>query len=102
MLGLAVLASYLAWRHHTIRRMSADAYRLFRDARSDSVSRPGEAGPSLGSFNNPVFSEDFRDHMERRDSVVEVSLCSLFSEVQHLLLPPLVSSFNNVKSWSKQ
>ena len=73
MLGLAVLASYLAWRHHTIRRMSADAYRLFRDARSDSVARPGEPGSSLGSFNNPVFSEDFRDHMDRRDSVVEVS-----------------------------
>ena len=71
MSGLVVLASYLAWRHHSFRRMSADAYRLFRDVRTDSV-RPEEPGPSLGSYNNPVYSADFRDHIDRRDSVVEV------------------------------
>ena len=81
MSGLAVLASYMAWRHHTIRRMSADAYRLFRDARSDSVSRPEQPGPSLGSYNNPVFSADFRDHIERRDSVVEVRSSSSWDTI---------------------
>ena len=70
-LGLAVLASYMAWRHHSLRRLSADAYRLFREARSDSV-RSEQPEASLGSYNNPVFSGDFRDHIDRRESVVEV------------------------------
>ena len=76
-----MVASYLAWRHYSLRRLSADTYTLFGDSRSDSVARPEQPGPGLSSYSNPVFSEDFREHMDRRDSVVEVRSSALLCPV---------------------
>ena len=45
-LAMLVLASYLGWKHYTLRRNSADSYRMFGDSRSNSVIS--------GKKNHPV------------------------------------------------
>ena len=47
-LAFLVVAAYLGWKHYTLRRNSADNYRMFRDSRSDSVLS-GKKTPSSGN-----------------------------------------------------
>ena len=76
-IALIIIASYLGWKHYNLRRNNPDTYRLFRDQRSNSVigvMNSGDSGhrSAMSTYNNPAFNTDFREHLERRDSVVEV------------------------------
>ena len=88
---MIIVGSFFGWRQYNLRRNSPDTYRLFRDQRSHSVvgvmspgggNGGGESAPSTRStpmttYNNPAFSSDFREHLERRDSVVEFPALSM-------------------------